>query len=113
MPEAATAVVSLLAPPALLPTSPFQPPTFCRSTSAGMGAGIWFDSEVTLEPQNLASTQLVDTKTPNSEVRCALPGCCLAAASAAASAVAASAVPGAIGAPGASCLLAANLLTPN
>ncbi|PRW44264.1 hypothetical protein C2E21_6775 [Chlorella sorokiniana] len=34
----------------------------------GMGAGIWFDSEVTLEPQNLASTQLVDTKTPNSEV---------------------------------------------
>lgn len=35
---------------------------------AGMGAGIWFDSEVTFEPQNLASTQLVDTKTPNSEI---------------------------------------------
>ncbi|KAL4433038.1 hypothetical protein ABPG77_006465 [Micractinium sp. CCAP 211/92] len=34
----------------------------------GMGAGIWFDSEVTFEPQNLASTQLVDTKTPNSEI---------------------------------------------
>lgn len=33
-----------------------------------MGAGIWFDSEVTFEPQNLASTQLVDTKTPNSEI---------------------------------------------
>ena len=48
-----------------------------------MGAGIWFDSEVTLEPQNLASTQLVDTKTPNSEVGCGgvLPGpCCLAPA---------------------------------
>lgn len=27
-----------------------------------MGAGIWFSSEVTFEPQNLASTQLVDTK---------------------------------------------------
>jgi hypothetical protein len=34
----------------------------------GMGAGIWFDSEVTFEPQNVASTVLVDTKTPNSEV---------------------------------------------
>ncbi|EFN55155.1 hypothetical protein CHLNCDRAFT_31240 [Chlorella variabilis] len=33
-----------------------------------MGAGIWFSSEVTFEPQNLASTQLVDTKTPNSEI---------------------------------------------
>ena len=35
---------------------------------AGMGAGIWFTSTVTFEPQNLASTQLVDTKTPNSEL---------------------------------------------
>lgn len=34
----------------------------------GMGAGIWFDSEVTFAPQNVASTVLVDTKTPNSEV---------------------------------------------
>jgi Protein of unknown function (DUF3172) len=34
----------------------------------GMGAGIWFDSEVTFEPNNVASTVLVDTKTPNSEV---------------------------------------------
>lgn len=34
----------------------------------GMGAGIWFDSEVTFEPTNVASTVLVDTKTPNSEV---------------------------------------------
>lgn len=34
----------------------------------GMGAGIWFTSEVTFEPQNLASTQMIDTKTPNSEV---------------------------------------------
>lgn len=34
----------------------------------GMGAGIMFDSEVSFEPQNVASTVLVDTKTPNSEV---------------------------------------------
>jgi hypothetical protein len=34
----------------------------------GMGAGIWFDSEVTFEPTNVASTVLVDTKTPNSEL---------------------------------------------
>ena len=34
----------------------------------GMGAGIWFASEVTFAPQNVASTVLVDTKTPNSEV---------------------------------------------
>jgi hypothetical protein len=33
-----------------------------------MGAGIWFDSEVTFEPQSVASTVLVDTKTPNSEL---------------------------------------------
>jgi hypothetical protein len=33
-----------------------------------MGAGIWFDSEVTFAPNNVASTVLVDTKTPNSEV---------------------------------------------
>ncbi|GAB4818908.1 hypothetical protein N2152v2_005954 [Parachlorella kessleri] len=34
----------------------------------GMGAGIMFDYEVSFEPQNVASTVLVDTKTPNSEV---------------------------------------------
>lgn len=34
----------------------------------GMGAGIWFASEVTFAPKNVASTVLVDTKTPNSEV---------------------------------------------
>lgn len=34
----------------------------------GMGAGIVFDYEVSFEPQNVASTVLVDTKTPNSEV---------------------------------------------
>lgn len=38
----------------------------CRA--AGMGAGIWFSSEVTFEPQNMASTQLIDNKTPNSEI---------------------------------------------
>jgi hypothetical protein len=36
----------------------------------GMGAGIFFDSEVTFEPGNVASTVLVDTKTP----RCAREG---------------------------------------
>jgi hypothetical protein len=34
----------------------------------GMGAGIWFSSEVNFAPQNVASTVLVDTKTPSSEV---------------------------------------------
>uniref|UniRef100_A0A1D1ZVM4 DUF3172 domain-containing protein n=2 Tax=Auxenochlorella protothecoides TaxID=3075 RepID=A0A1D1ZVM4_AUXPR len=34
----------------------------------GMGAGIWFDTQVTFQPQNVASTVLVDTKTPNSEL---------------------------------------------
>jgi hypothetical protein len=34
----------------------------------GMGAGIMFDYEVSFEPQNVASTVLVDTKTPNSEI---------------------------------------------
>lgn len=34
----------------------------------GMGAGIWFASEVNFAPQNVASTVLVDTKTPSSEV---------------------------------------------
>lgn len=37
-------------------------------TCAGMGAGIWFDTQVTFQPQNVASTVLVDTKTPNSEL---------------------------------------------
>jgi hypothetical protein len=34
----------------------------------GMGAGIWFASEVNFAPRNVASTVLVDTKTPSSEV---------------------------------------------
>ncbi len=34
----------------------------------GMGAGIWFSSEVNFAPRNVASTVLVDTKTPSSEV---------------------------------------------
>ena len=33
-----------------------------------MGAGIWFSSEVNFAPKNVASTVLVDTKTPSSEV---------------------------------------------
>eukprot|EP00887_Chlorella_sp_A99_P004162 scaffold23.g4162.t1 len=34
----------------------------------GMGAGIVFDTEVNFEPQNVASTVLLDAKTPDSEV---------------------------------------------
>lgn len=57
--------------PTPTPTTAPPPHTLTHKHSlhpAGMGAGIWFDSEVTFEPQNLASTQLVDTKTPNSEI---------------------------------------------
>jgi len=34
----------------------------------GIGAGVYFTSEVTVEPSNVASTELVDRRTPNSEV---------------------------------------------
>lgn len=34
----------------------------------GIGAGVYFTSEVTLEPSNVASTEIVDRRTPNSEV---------------------------------------------
>jgi hypothetical protein len=33
-----------------------------------MGAGVFFTTTVSFEPQNVASTLLVDTKTPNSEI---------------------------------------------
>lgn len=34
----------------------------------GVGAGTWFESEATFTPQNVASTQIIDRRTPNSEV---------------------------------------------
>ena len=34
----------------------------------GLGAGVYFDSEITLSPSNVASTELVDRRTPNSEI---------------------------------------------
>lgn len=34
----------------------------------GLGAGVYFDSEVSLNPSNVASTELVDRRTPNSEL---------------------------------------------
>lgn len=34
----------------------------------GVGAGTWFESEATFTPQNVASTQIIDKRTPNSEV---------------------------------------------
>lgn len=68
-------------PPSYPPPPPQEPPSggdggISNITKAfvagafilGMGAGIWFDSEVTFAPQNVASTVLVDTKTPSSEV---------------------------------------------
>ena len=34
----------------------------------GIGTGVWFDSQVSLYPSNVASTEIIDRKTPNSEV---------------------------------------------
>jgi hypothetical protein len=34
----------------------------------GLGAGVWFTEDVNLYPNNVASTELVDRRTPNSEV---------------------------------------------
>ena len=31
-------------------------------------AGVWFDSEATFRPNNVASTEIIDRKTPSSEV---------------------------------------------
>ena len=51
-----------------LPPVPAEPSRPATPLGAGMGAGILFDSEVTFTPTNVASTVLVDTKTPSSEV---------------------------------------------
>lgn len=34
----------------------------------GVGAGVYFDSNITLSPTNVASTEIVDRRTPNSEL---------------------------------------------
>jgi len=34
----------------------------------GMGAGVWFDTEANFEPANVASTAVLDEKTPSGEV---------------------------------------------
>ena len=34
----------------------------------GIGVGVWFNSEATLAPSNVASTEIIDRKTPNTEV---------------------------------------------
>lgn len=34
----------------------------------GLGVGVYFDSEITLQPANVASTELIDRRTPNSEL---------------------------------------------
>lgn len=34
----------------------------------GIGVGVWFNSEATFHPSNVASTEIIDRKTPNTEV---------------------------------------------
>lgn len=34
----------------------------------GIGVGVWFNSEATFYPSNVASTEIVDRKTPNTEI---------------------------------------------
>jgi len=34
----------------------------------GMGTGVWFTSEASFHPSNVASTEIIDRQTPNSEV---------------------------------------------
>lgn len=34
----------------------------------GIGTGVWFDSGASFTPSNVASTEIVDRKTPNSEI---------------------------------------------
>jgi hypothetical protein len=35
---------------------------------AGLGIGVYFDSEVTLSPYNVSSTEIIDRSTPNADV---------------------------------------------
>ena len=35
---------------------------------AGLGLGVYFDSEVTLSPTNVASTEIIDRNTPNADI---------------------------------------------
>ncbi len=35
---------------------------------AGLGIGVYFDSEVTLSPNNVSSTEIIDRSTPNADV---------------------------------------------
>lgn len=51
----------------------FQPGAALQALLAGafvlgIGVGTWFNSEVSLAPSNVASTELIDRKTPNTEV---------------------------------------------
>ena len=34
----------------------------------GIGVGVWFNSEATFYPSNVASTEIIDRKTPNTEI---------------------------------------------
>ena len=38
------------------------------SHSGVLPSGVWFDSEATFRPNNVASTEIIDRKTPSSEV---------------------------------------------
>lgn len=35
---------------------------------AGLGIGVYFDSEVTLSPNNVSSTEIIDRSTPNADI---------------------------------------------
>lgn len=63
-------------PPRSPPPPTPEPPQRSSYTQAlvaaafvtGLGAGVYFDSEITLSPSNVASTEIVDRRTPNSEL---------------------------------------------
>ena len=46
-----------------------------HARTTAQGTGVWFNSEATFYPSNVASTEIIDRKTPNSEVR----WCCVCA----------------------------------
>ncbi len=46
----------------------FRWPLIAGAFVMGMGAGVWFNSEASFRPNNVASTEMIDRKTPNSEL---------------------------------------------
>ena len=56
------------APPSGGPLSNATKAAVAAAFIVGMGTGVWFNSTATLSPTNVASTEIVDRKTPSSEV---------------------------------------------